>query len=464
MRLVPFKVICLLGMNDGEFPRRDPPGSLNRLSAQLSGPHRQIGDRSLRDDDRGLFLQLFAAATDVFYASYLGRDPRSGESMPPSVVVAELLDVASQYFDGPDAARQALTVVHPLQPFSVAAVGGDVGDGSDARRFTYQAGWARAAAQTRLQRSPPPPFATPLPDSEPAVISDWTREQLVRVLSHPPRAFLSDGLGLHLPEAQDRLPEEEPFDSVDGLDRYHLDSRVLDACLDDPALATDALAIRLLAEGRIAPGAAGMAAVSQSLQRLAPALSAWRGHGGAAGKLAYNLDLDGCRLTGALSRVHGDGLRQFSASKGHGKTLLALGIDALAWFASGQPAAIERIVSGSPLQRIDAIPPDEARAKLRQLIRVAQSAQQQALPFMPRAGLAMIADPGDGLAAAAASWRSERGEGNDAWVQLALRGAMPFATSDIATVAFAEIAFAIFAGLPGLAGLAPAHDGAPGDD
>jgi len=465
MRLVPFKVICLLGMNDGEFPRRDPPGSLNRLTAQLSGPHRQLGDRSLRDDDRGLFLQLFAAATQVFYASYLGRDPRSGEALPPAVVLSELLDVASRYFEPPELARRSLTVVHPLQPFSVAAVGGDVGDGSDARRFTYQAGWAKAAAQTRSRRSPPLPFAVPLASDAQASGGSWTREQLVRVLSHPPRAFLTQGLGLHLPDAQDRLPEEEPFDSGNGLERYQLDARVLDACLDDPLLGNEALASRLLAEGRIAPGAAGRVDVAQSLKRLAPPLSAWRGKGGAPEKRAYHLDIDGFRLSGVLPRVHADGLRQFSASKGHGKTLLALGVDALAWFACGETRPIERIVSGAPLQRIEAMPADVARAKLRQLLLLAQRAQGQALAFMPRAGLALVAADGDdGIATAADSWLGEHGEGSDAWVQLALRGNLPFAGDERITLAFSQLAVEIFSGLPGLAGAAPAGDAESGDD
>ena len=474
MRLVPFKVICLLGMNDGEFPRRDPPGSLNRLTAQLSGPQRQVGDRSLRDDDRGLFLQLFAAATQVFYASYLGRDPRSGEPLPPSVVLSELLDVASRNFEPPALARKSLTVVHPLQPFSVAALGGDVGDGSDARRFTYQAGWAKAAAQTRSLRLPPPPFAAsprtvppgvgPRGDHTQARDGAWTREQLVRVLSHPPRAFLTQGLGLHLPDTQDRLPEEEPFDSSNGLERYQLDARVLDACLDDPLLATDALAKRLLAEGRIAPGAVGLADVSQSLKRLAPSLAAWRGRGGAPQKRAYNLDIDGFRLSGVLPRVHHEGLRQFSASQGHGKTLLALGVDALAWFASGETRPIERIVSGAPLQIIEAMPADAAHAKLRQLLQLAQRAQALALPFMPRAGLALVAAGDDGIAAAAKSWLGEYGEGSDTWVQLALRGSLPFAGDEMITLEFSDLARNVFRGLPGVAIAASTGDGEPADD
>ena len=453
MRLVPFKVICLLGMNDAEFPRRDPPGSLNRLAAQLSGPHRQVGDRSVRDDDRGLFLQLFAAATHVFYASYLGRDPRSGEPLPPSVAISELLDVAAPYFSAPAEARKGLTVAHPLQPFSVAAVGGDVGEGSDARRFTYQAGWARAAAVARLQRSQPPAFATPLAMPDAAASTEWTCDQLVRVLSHPARAYLTQRLGLRLPDAQDRLPDEEPFDSNHGLERYQLDARVLDASLDDPMLSAEGLSARLLAEGRIAPGAAGRIAIADSLKRLGPALGAWRGRGGPPRKVAYSLELDGLRLTGVLPRVHDDGLRQFSASKGHGKTLLTLGVDALAWFARGETAPIERIVSAAQLQRIQPIPAAQAQATLAELIKLAQHAQAMALPFMPRAGLELVAAENldEGLRNAATAWLHEHGEGADAWVQLALRGSMPFASDPAVTRTFAQIALQVFSGLPGMA-------------
>ena len=69
MRLLPFRVICVLGMNDGDFPRRDPAPGLNRLTAELGTDKRRVGDRSTRNDDRFLFLQLFTAAQDVFYLS-----------------------------------------------------------------------------------------------------------------------------------------------------------------------------------------------------------------------------------------------------------------------------------------------------------------------------------------------------------------------------------------------------------
>ncbi|MDQ3511805.1 MAG: exodeoxyribonuclease V subunit gamma, partial [Pseudomonadota bacterium] len=85
MRLLPFRAICVLGMNDGDYPRRDPSGGLNQLTAELGTNARRRGDRSLRDDDRFLFLQLFAAAGDVFHVSYLGADPRDGSQREPSL-------------------------------------------------------------------------------------------------------------------------------------------------------------------------------------------------------------------------------------------------------------------------------------------------------------------------------------------------------------------------------------------
>src|SRR3546814_10238838 len=78
------------------------------------------GDRSTRDDDRFLFLQLFAAAQDVFYVSYQGADPRDGSAREPSVLVADLLAAADAHHVPQAKAGEALVVRHPLQPFRSA--------------------------------------------------------------------------------------------------------------------------------------------------------------------------------------------------------------------------------------------------------------------------------------------------------------------------------------------------------
>src|SRR5690606_26178892 len=52
MRSVPFRVICVLGLNDTGFPRHD-----SELPFDLSKKESLPGDRSRRDDDRQLFLE-----------------------------------------------------------------------------------------------------------------------------------------------------------------------------------------------------------------------------------------------------------------------------------------------------------------------------------------------------------------------------------------------------------------------
>jgi exodeoxyribonuclease V gamma subunit len=450
MRLVPFKVICLLGMNDGEFPRRDPLGSLNRLSADIGRGQRRIGDRSIRDDDRGLFLQLFAASTQTFYVSYLGQDPRSGESLPPSVVVAELLDVAARYFADAGVARKRLTLMHPLQPFSADAFGR-----GDERRVSYQENWRAAIDAGQGVREEMPRFATDLPPRESADERRLvTRHALFRALGNPAREFLSDRVGLRLPERDERLPDVEPFDAGNGLHRYTLTQRVFDAAVLGGIEDREALFRRLLAEGLIAPGAAGRQEVCALLERIAPALHAWRSWGAdAAQALPYELELDGYILSGTLSRVHASGLRQFSASKRHGKAVLGLGIDALVWSALGQTAPIRRLVDGEKPEVIAAMPPALARVGLNTLLDVYAHSKTSALPFMPKAGLIYFQRGQDAGAwkLARKDWTSDYGEGRNPWVRLALRGADPFLDGDVqATQEFKLWSNQVFSALPGV--------------
>src|SRR5690606_19666417 len=146
MRLLPFRVICLLGMNDGEFPRRDPAAGINRLTAELGTDKRRHGDRSTRDDDRFLFLQLFSSAQDVFRVSWIGADPRDGSAREPSAVVSELLAAAAAYHEGVE--PEDLVLHHSLQPFSPAAFGSE-----DPRHFSYDAHWHPAARRHSGARS-----------------------------------------------------------------------------------------------------------------------------------------------------------------------------------------------------------------------------------------------------------------------------------------------------------------------
>ncbi|MFW8566926.1 exodeoxyribonuclease V subunit gamma [Orrella sp. 11846] len=91
MRSIPFKMVCLLGMNDGDFPRTDAPVDFDLLPAI-----RVPGDRSRRDDDRYLFLEAILSAREQLYISWVGRSMKDNTDRTPSVLVGQLMDHLNQ--------------------------------------------------------------------------------------------------------------------------------------------------------------------------------------------------------------------------------------------------------------------------------------------------------------------------------------------------------------------------------
>ncbi|MFM1770851.1 MAG: hypothetical protein RJA22_3380, partial [Verrucomicrobiota bacterium] len=135
MRSIPFKVVCLVGMNDGAFPRPTQQASFDLMARQP-----RLGDRSTREDDRYLFLETLLSARQRLHLSHVGRGIRDNRESPPSVLISELLDYLEQGFylegtdpDGNDGAlRERLVVPHRLQAFNT-----DYFNGQDARLFSY---------------------------------------------------------------------------------------------------------------------------------------------------------------------------------------------------------------------------------------------------------------------------------------------------------------------------------------
>lgn len=146
MRSIPFKVVCLLGMNDGVYPRTLPP-----LGFDLMSQKPQRGDRSRRDDDRYLFLEALMSAEQTLYISYIGRSIEDNSERFPSVLVQELVDYIGQSHclagdeeldcDASEARVKAhITHLHTRMPFDVANFGED-------ENKSYAREWLAAAGQ-----------------------------------------------------------------------------------------------------------------------------------------------------------------------------------------------------------------------------------------------------------------------------------------------------------------------------
>ncbi|HET8819513.1 MAG TPA: exodeoxyribonuclease V subunit gamma [Xanthomonadaceae bacterium] len=431
MRLLPFRVICVLGLNDGDYPRRDPATGLNRLAAELGTARRRPGDRSLREDDRFLFLQLFTAAGEVFYASYLGADARDGSVREPSVLVAELLDAATALHADPTAAREALVVRQPLQPFAPAAFGGD----DEPRRFSYRDEWHPAAGRHDGARTPLPSWVdAPLPRTGKGDV--LTINELQRFLLDPVGAFLQVRLGMRLPDAPEWADDVEPLlVPGGGLERHRVQQAALEAA---KAGDTAALESTLRAQGLLASGplpAAQLDGMVRDAQAYAGLFEAWRA-GRTETTLAIDFELDGMRIQGRLPGVFDGALARIRVGEPSGPAMIRDGLHWLLANAAGAPCGLAQFHDageGPDVHERGTLAVERARAALSGLLRLRARGLAEPLPWGPYTGWAFHDAPNPERArdAACRRWRGDPaqgrwGEGQAFAFRLALRGRDPF--------------------------------------
>jgi len=196
MRSVPFKVVALLGMNDGEFPRQD-----HSVSFDLVAQTPRKGDRSRRDEDRYLFLESILATRQKLIISYIGQSVKDNTALPPSVLVSELLDEVCIYTD---TEIDNWICRHPLQAFSPRYY-----NKSDNRLFSYKAKYSQL--KTDMQEAPQQFITKPL---KPLTVEKKQvhLEQLIRFFQSPARVFLQERFSISDFDKGLELAIREPFE------------------------------------------------------------------------------------------------------------------------------------------------------------------------------------------------------------------------------------------------------------
>jgi len=205
MRSIPFKVICLLGMNDGDYPRQKSARDFDLMDLSW-----RAGDRSRREDDRYLFLEALLSARQKLYISWQGHRATDNSEQPPSVLVAQLLDYLQMGWQGAPEPQQ-----QPLQAFSEAYFL------QDSPFESYANDWARVHEQ-------PAPEA---PDTCHAALtapSALTLADLRQLLRQPVEVFFKSRLRVRLDSLDELEQTEEPF-ALDGLAQYQAGQKLLDA-------------------------------------------------------------------------------------------------------------------------------------------------------------------------------------------------------------------------------------------
>lgn len=331
LRVVPFRVVCLLGMDEAAFPRRDPNG-LDPLLADRRAGNAERGDRNVREDDRLLFLQLLAAARDAFYVSWVGRDARSNKPLPPSIVVAELIDTLREGYLSPpsdDAAAKARDAMlpqgQPLHPFDA-----ELFDPAKPLRQSYRGEWLPAARAPLRQATTLAPFVRgelPAPEMPSGELS---LDMLKRFYDNPARGYLEQALALRLPHDPDVDADLEPLQPDHPLLRHRLATQLLRHGDGDAARERAVFNAR----GELPPGELAEVALALARERadaLREAGTAFT-HGDASlPDVAGTLELDdGTRLAGSVGIVYPAGLlRADPGGSLAGKRVMRAWIDTL---------------------------------------------------------------------------------------------------------------------------------------
>ena len=247
MRSVPHRVVVLLGLDDGVFPRTHGVDGDDVLARDPC-----VGERDVRSEDRQLLLDALLAAGDRLVVLHTGADPVSGAPRPPAVPVGELLDVVDAMVPG---GRDRLVRHHPLQPFDARQFTG-------ARPFSFDPVSLAGARRAGRPRQPPPPRPVLPPCTGPIALAD-----LVAFVENPVRAHLRQRLRITLPGEDDQV-EDALSASLDALQEWAVGERLLSAGLRGLPTADGERSEWL--RGTLPPGSLGRAVLTRVGSRVAP--------------------------------------------------------------------------------------------------------------------------------------------------------------------------------------------------
>ena len=330
MRAVPHRVVCLLGMEDGAFPRSATPDGDDLLARDPL-----LGERDRRSEDRQIFLDALTAAREHLVVLHSGADERTGAGRPPAVPVAELLDALDRVGEAPDGGpvRRQVVVRHPLQVvgernFEAGALGAPGPFSFDTAAFRG----AEAGRGVRVE----PGLLVPEPlVLDTAAPTEVDLDDLVAMLEHPVRWFLRTTLDVRIAQDEDEVDDRLPL-TMAPLAAWGAGDRILTAVLGgtDPGRAFQAEWRR----GQAPPRELGRTALRDVVERVQPVETMARQV--RADQAARAVDVSaalpsGALVTGTVPGVHGGRVVRAEYSKLGPKHRLRAWVQTLALAASG---------------------------------------------------------------------------------------------------------------------------------
>ena len=313
MRNIPAQFIGLIGMNESAFPRRDIRSEFTQFP-----DGRRRGDRSIREDDRYLFLESILGARRHLYISYTGIESQTLKVQPSSIVVEELLDTLDDYYQFPNetTARNALLIHEPLQAFSPHYFNKN-------QPVSFSNDNLKAARSLiEISNIITPKFLSPIKVAL-EIPDEILLSTFQRFFANPSRHWLNQSLELNLPYQEQVLEDSEPIET-NGLLEYKKGSVLIEhpeiLLGQNGHLLKDLLPIGALQEGALEK-------VKPEVEKLLSIL----GHNPMENlpSSAVEIEFEGHRLQGSIDAVSGEYHQRIRFGKIRGIDLVGAWIEHL---------------------------------------------------------------------------------------------------------------------------------------
>lgn len=372
MRAVPFKQVCILGLNDSDYPRNVQPIGFDLVQ---HSPRRK-GDRSRRLDDRYLFLEALLSAQNNLYLSYVGRSCHDNQPRLPSLLLSELLDYIKRSFYYPNSDKtlpENLIAKQHLQPFHHDYYQ------KDHRWQSYNPTWL--IGDTQREESPETPLIAP------SELTTLELSDFLTACTKPQQYFYQQIIGINLGQIAEIEDDNEPF-ALDALKRYNLlDELLAQAVKNQPINEAE-----LLQRGVLAQANVGKLEINNLQSKVAHLASAIQSYTTLAcqTRQEVNVTVDKITIQGWLQTIYGDHLVFYRPAKIKAKDRIVGYLHHLLAACSGE--AFSTVIIGLDMQ-VTFAPIEKASAEkqLSQWLMLVNTARTRPVAFFPASGWQYLA-------------------------------------------------------------------------
>ena len=297
MRSVPHRVVCLVGLDDGVFPRI---ASIDGDDVLARRP--LTGERDLRSEDRQLLLDAIGAATETLVVTYTGRGEQTGAARPPAVPLGRAARRPRPHGRRARCAtRCSCTTRSSPSTRSTSCPGASAAPSRSPSTAPRSPGhWRRGAPGSRCASWCGSRCRRPTPSGDVALAD------LHDFFKHPVRGFFRGRLRVTTPYDVDEAKDSVPI-VLDGLEQWAVGDRLVGDVLAGADPQTGMVAEQL--RGLLPPGELGVGVLTSIVQKVRPLVT----HGlslrtGPARSLDVDIDLGDRRVTGTVGNVWGNNL------------------------------------------------------------------------------------------------------------------------------------------------------------